>query len=361
MILGGDVRFAKVKVENLMYRIAFIKFKPVVRDNVGALTFEVKYADELTTVASRSGYIPVWYLPWQAGKMVKIKIERFDSADPIFTAGAPGIEALPNPDIFFTAAIAGCSVFARGDVKAPSLYHGGISTDLNTLFTPQQWSDMGSSSENFWRNFLDGVTVVDNRLTRKTGVVKSDGPLGEANRSHYVAERHADGQHMLNQAGQTTTFNAIQFEEFITQDKKRTLDIRQVNPWGAVFGLRDAAGDWAFYLVENATVTYRKITRAKKGLLTKKVYVEEKMPALNPNEKFLSPEEVIRQKPEKVRKADGSPFMLAGPMGAEPMEVNYHYQDQPFSTCVNLGHRRFFPGGGTAQVNLHNEIHFRTT
>ena len=73
----GHVKFSKQKLVNLVDRVGFLRcIDETSPGEKGALTFEVKYADELTTAPSRVGFAPAWWLPWNgAGALVKLTIE----------------------------------------------------------------------------------------------------------------------------------------------------------------------------------------------------------------------------------------------------------------------------------------------
>jgi hypothetical protein len=115
--------YSKLKIGAASDSIAFIKLRPNEKNEIGAITFTMKTPADLPTVASRNGWIAVWWLPWQSDHIVKIKI-RSNVTDAIINCGN-GVDPVNNPPIFFTAAINGCSVFAVGATQSPSMYHGG--------------------------------------------------------------------------------------------------------------------------------------------------------------------------------------------------------------------------------------------
>jgi len=59
------------------FRSVFIKFRPVATNTdgqIGSLTFDIKYADELLTAASRVGWLACWFLPGKSGHLLKMRI-----------------------------------------------------------------------------------------------------------------------------------------------------------------------------------------------------------------------------------------------------------------------------------------------
>jgi hypothetical protein len=279
----GDVDYAQIKLVNPMDRIAFIRFvgDPTFPET---LSFDVRYAATLQTTASRAGYIPIWFLPWQSKRVLKLKIEDYTTPtlQPYGIGPAPvaGIDPLPNPGIFFTAAINGCSVFAIGGTRNPSVYHGGITGSLETQMPTANFGALGGTSEAVWHNLVEGARF-DNagNITPKTPAQHAHGNtkqarhphFGEVNRSDYVAERLPSGNILSRgtlpggTAPKLTTSKAVELEKKL--EKKIGITEVEVNPWGAVFGLRDSTGNWSFYLVKNATIGYKRYRYHKLGII----------------------------------------------------------------------------------------------
>ena len=278
----GNVDYARIKLVYPIDRVAFIKFvgDPLFPDT---LSFHVKYGHELKTAASRNGYIPVWFLPWDSKRVLKLKIEDYaaPTLQPYGTTPAPvpGVDPLPNPSIFFTAAINGCSVFAIGDTRTPSMYHGGITGSLEKQMPTAAFNALGGASEEVWRSLVEGA-YFDNAggVTPKTAAQHKHGNFkaarhahfGEVNRSDYVAERTVTGDvlsrgTLTDGSPKLTTSKAIELEKKL--GKKSGITEAEVSPWGAVFGLRDSTGSWSFYLVKNATISYKRYRWEKLGLI----------------------------------------------------------------------------------------------
>lgn len=276
------VQFSKQKLENVVDRIAFIKFVDDDSNTAhkGALSFDIKYGDDpaMATIGQRAGYIPVWWLPWNgAGAVVKLKIEDAGTASfPVGNGAAP----IPNPKFFFTAAVNGCSVVIRGDERGPSCYHGGIDgTTVKDAMGEVNFNALGGSVEEVWRNVIEGVyyrkSGNDTVLTPKPlthhhgGQLKRDkSTWAEINRNDYVAERDPvnPGRYftvpgMLPNQRMNTTLLAKTFQDWARDENRRVLTQIEVSPWGCVFGLREAGGNWQMYLQRNATVSYRRLRK----------------------------------------------------------------------------------------------------
>jgi hypothetical protein len=174
------------------------------------------------------GKQPIYFLPWLTHHIVGMSIP------------------IGGPDVFFTAAINGCSVFITGDPASPTVYHAGIGTDLNENAFKEKGSPTLSTAAKkkdaplFWRLLLKKLVPL----------VAIDGSLGEVNKTHYVK----DGTVGAFDRGQTTK-RADAFDDFLRK-KHKNLGINLVLPWGCVFGFRDG-GAWKFYLQENCTAYFK--------------------------------------------------------------------------------------------------------
>jgi len=263
-----DRDWTKMTIRNTADMVGFIKMGAIIRDQVGALTFRLKYVNEgLTQNASRTGLIPCWFLPWKSRQLMKLKIEDATTS-PNLNLGAT-IDPVPNPELFFTAAINGCSVFVVGDPKHPSVYHAGITGNLKSALGLTDFMRLGGTSEAVWRS-----------LVGRSGTATK--PLGEVNRNDYVAQRVGSAsreQDRIMSHGNYTTFQAMMLESEI--QGRNDLAAIKVTPWGCVFGLRDTAGQWSFNLVKNASIEYFRVVRKKKLGKTKLKQVGERMPSPN--------------------------------------------------------------------------------
>jgi hypothetical protein len=213
--------------------------------------------------------------------MWKLKIESV-VASPTLTLGA-ATTPIANPDLFFTAAINGCSVFVNGAPAAPSVYHGGaeqneiqsIIAQLGNAF----WTSVGGNAEGMWRNLYRGFNVnAAGDLRPKMG---PHAATAEVNKNQYVKES-LNGATVLSPLSmgrpdpadqdKPSTLLAVQLEQFILNDPQfRDIRVEEVSPWGCVFGLRNG-NDWEFYLQTNATIKYYSIHRQKRFLKKTKTY-----------------------------------------------------------------------------------------
>ena len=299
--------YAKAKLGTAEQSIKFIKFRPQEKNELGSLTFVMKDAGDLKTVASRAGWTAIWWLPWASKRIVKIKIRSLATM-PQLQIGTD--DPIPNPELFFTAAINGCSVFVVGNQDGPSVYHAGVNGAL------EQRQDH-ETTEAAWERLVgrQGATSVG-----KTDYVSElRGPLSGD------TDRITSGP--LNQK---TTRAAAALE--VELAKKKQLSNIGVAPFGMVFGMRGAGGNWTMTLVRQATVTYQQlvVTGVKK--------------------RFLLPDKKIKTwQGESLRDR------------TYDEEGNVTKSDQKKqvakrTTTIVLGHVDFFPGRGVAHMKQPSQI-----
>ena len=179
-----------------------------------------------SSFTAQPGWSPVFFLPWEsAGAIVKLTIP-------------PQGTTNPDPDIFLTAAINGCSVFVQGSATNPTIYHAGGNTGQ---------SDHNQAAR-YWREALRNHIRASATATAR-GLVTA-----EVNKMDYVKTPGT--------AGNSTTPRAQEYETWLKQklDKTGRFTVTMVNPWGAVMGIRSGP-TWSFYLQENATVVCNIVTK----------------------------------------------------------------------------------------------------
>ncbi|HEU4630716.1 MAG TPA: hypothetical protein VFS08_13275 [Gemmatimonadaceae bacterium] len=188
-------------------------------EGIGVIRFRSSF-DE------RPGWAPVYFQPWDSsGAIVRLRIPPKGTTD-------------PDPDIFLTAAINGCSVFVQGSADSPTLYHAG--------------GDTGQSDHNqaarFWREAL-AKHIRDSASARGRGSLAA-----EVNKTEYVKTPGT--------VGNATTPRAQEYERWLKAklDKAGRFTVTMVNPWGCVMGIRTGT-TWSFYLQENATVICNIVTK----------------------------------------------------------------------------------------------------
>jgi hypothetical protein len=190
------------------------------KSNEGRDVFTFRFLpDSLKDMADIAGYEPIWFLPWADLNIIRLTIPVKGTSN-------------PDPDIFFTAAINGCSVFIQGTARHPTVYHAGGVTNYAI-----------DDAARFWREAVGNLITHDKRA-RKSGVV------GQVSKKDYIAQPGVNSS-----SGKQSTTRATEYEDHLRSllNKKGRFTVTEVSPWGCFMGLR-TNDTWAFYLQENATV-----------------------------------------------------------------------------------------------------------
>jgi len=302
--------FSKLKIVHPSDMIRFIKLGAVDRDHIGAMTFVTRRPDQLPTVASRAGWVPCWFLPWASARVIQMKISSVAASPTI--ACPDGVDPVPNPDLFFTAGINGCSVFAIGDATGPTVYHGGVDPGSDIAMPLQDHE----TTEAAWR-----------RIIGRAATTKFVGSVGKHDYITELTDPNTDddtARFRFNNA--KTTRLAATLEDQLMRNGQLTRVM--VAPWGAVFGLRNpATNQWTMTLVRNAVASsFRLVTTVKKRYFRRNKVITTERGELRPTTAATLP-----------MTADGV-IDLDNP--------NLQLMEQCLINCVNLGFKEFFPGGG---------------
>jgi hypothetical protein len=185
--------------------------------------------------ALQVNWAPIWFLPWRPGCAVRLTI--------------PPVGLVATPNIFFTAAINGCSVFIQGTAQNPTITHCGGSTGLS------EWKT--NLAVDFWEAVMEELQAADTLAAKNVGAMHGT----SVNKEQYVSQR---GYTSMDNSGlvSKSTKHALRFKTNLKgQVRNGRVRIEDVSPWGCVLGRRDAAGDWSFFLQENATITYHEVTK----------------------------------------------------------------------------------------------------
>lgn len=211
-----------------------------------------------------AGLVPAWFLPWdERGGMVQLSIPSAAKfrlghwkANRVSEYYRDWKKVEEYPKFFLTAAINGCSVFVSGNEREPTVFHGGKGAGVDGDAI-QVWRDMH-------QNIDKPKPPKENIFFRAEP--KKRLPVAEVNKSMYVKDGVSK-----DKGGNNTTATANRFEDALNRAVKGgPIKIREIRPWGAVFGICDEFGSWKFYLQENATIRYDVVEKIALGPLTKK-------------------------------------------------------------------------------------------
>ena len=220
-----SVRYAGIKTGKKVAYVEFFKdmvmggASGAAQEGIGVMRLNASYDDT-------TGGTPIYFLPWDTtGAVIRLVIPRRGVND-------------PDPDIFFTAAINGCSVFFQGTPDHPTVYHAGGSSGE---------SDHNQAAR-FWREALSKHIAASATALGRGGI------KAEVNKTHYVKT--------AGTVGNSSTPRAEEYERYLKEklDKVGKFTVTMVNPWGCVMGIR-TGNDWMFYLQENSTVICNNVTK----------------------------------------------------------------------------------------------------
>lgn len=221
-------------------RIAYVDLRKLPRRPNAQLNY-APGADDAVFVngqfAARNDYIPIYFLPWikaASGGVPRLEIPDFNTSPTVRDSQG---NLIPNPGIFFTASITGCSIFFQGTAQNPTIFHAGGATGHNT--------DPARAAKH-WRKLVNA------------NLDATRGPItGEVNKTSYIDDPSVPGH---------TTGRADAYQTWLNNKYQNRLTVQMVQPWGCVFGFRTGR-DWTFYIQENATIFYYEFV--KKHLFAK--------------------------------------------------------------------------------------------
>jgi hypothetical protein len=194
------------------------------------LSYTLDLQDYTAGTAVPAGSFLCWYLPWNPeGGMTNMTLST--------TAVADDRGANVNPPLFFTAQLSGCSVFVRGTAQKPEVFHAGSAAKRN-------WE--GSSATHWRMNFFAAARP-------KTF---AQGSFVEVSRNNYVGPYTPTGQRLNTDV----VDNYIAQTQALEANFGRPFQLIDFMGVACVFGVRDANGDWSFYLQENIRVGYSRHT-----------------------------------------------------------------------------------------------------
>ncbi|MEM9059094.1 MAG: hypothetical protein AAGD13_01410 [Pseudomonadota bacterium] len=228
-VFTGDVTTidSTLRLTNNRDKIGYARLVPA---TPGKMTLEYRSHRQLAN-HERGDYLPTWFLPWYSDHVTKMKILQRGLLPP----------NVPDPDIFFTSALSGCSVFIEGPPNAPTVYHGGFSDVRDFTVNPRvidPLTGVEADSITHWRVLFQQMAP---------GAVG----VGEANKAQY-----------MNQGGRETD-DVRAYKRFLAAEHQNEMRIEEMTSEGMVFGTRDAQGDWSFFLQESVTVTIYTLRKRK--------------------------------------------------------------------------------------------------
>jgi len=234
----------------------------------------------------------------------------------------------PNPGLFFTAALSGCSVIVVGDPRNPSVYHGGSGNPVGGELQGHE------KTEAFWL-----------RKAGRHGEIANK-PLGSIGKTDYISELIGGARTDADRMDKQTTLSIQLKQNLVASGALAEVSLL---PWGYVFGLRKDDGTWVFYLVKCVSLSYYK-WRVKKRMFGRDKRVHEgemRLSGLSPTtggNLAIDPSTGgVAYKTVRIA-AQGVGQTVYDPIGAGD------YSEQQISDCKVIGYEKFFPGRGKVHV-----------
>lgn len=267
---GGAALDSVLTVQRRVNQVAFTKLEQITDNTTNAISdhnsFKLFFEQRARITGAVTDYIACWFLPWASNHVTKMTIPPKVPPKP----GSGPVAAATDPDIFFTAAINGCSVMVTGDPRTPTIAHGGTTDNRSNLSHEDAFA--GGNAKLHW-------TTLFRQNQQGSG---NNGPIYGIHKGDYV-----------NTAQSGTTRAATMYSDYFKNTPSNNMRVETVLPKGAVFGLRDGTGNWSFYLQKSVSITFTKLVK-KKSLLKGTNYV----PATKEVSKgqLLPPEIVVDQR-----------------------------------------------------------------
>jgi len=242
---GGAAIDSVLTITSRTNQLAYTKLEAIVDPQLHVVTdhnsYKLFFEQAAQIAAATDDYILCWFLPWASNHVTKFQI-------PPKIPARPGVTRA-DPDIFLTAAINGCSVMVTGDPKAPTIAHGGTTDDRSNPANDNAFANRDAAAH--WTGLFQ----------QNQQAAGNNGPILGIHKDDYIN---------TNLTGTTT--EAAAYESYFKSSPAKRMRVEDVRPKGAVFGLRDNAGNWNFYLQKSVTITFTRL-RKKTSLFKPTTYV----------------------------------------------------------------------------------------
>jgi hypothetical protein len=177
------------------------------------------------------GGFPAYFLPW-------------DGSGGVVYMTLPALPAGVGPEHFFTAALTGCTVAVVGPANSPTVLHFGVGDWANSIYTGAAHANIAPApnvSPNLWIDLMDHLVAA--------GTVPGGG-------YHHIDKTHYVNDFFPGAPNSTPGSRALELALQAAKADPTALAI----PYGSVFGVRDPAGNWSFYLQQNVGMRWNKVT-----------------------------------------------------------------------------------------------------
>ena len=202
----------------------------------------------------RNRDFPIFFLPWQANRVTKIKLSTPDDVG-------------GDVRIFFTAALTGCSVFVEGDPKNPTVYHANAKADMPDGLA-QVVDDETNNQARRYKEL---------QMRNRVAAMRKDKPAAQMNNLRVVEPLDYDPQgfdpadgiahdrisrvertRLISRAAKVANIRRGDLGHGNAASERTGGEAKSINPYivfyGTVFGLKNKLDNWEFYYQCKANV-----------------------------------------------------------------------------------------------------------
>jgi hypothetical protein len=252
MTQGNILKMGVSSAKKVAYIDLQLNGRQQIKPGTAGPTAEKVIGDKITfnaTYTPTPGYVPVYFLPWENQHSIRITIPPM---------GHRTTKGLDDPDLFFTAGINGCSVLIEGTTQNPTIYHCGGGTGLAE-----------KEAAEFWEEVVN-VFIGEEELSAVGQKDRGRNVVASVDKRDYIKQAGVQSTSVSSTGVESRLGTTARAKSYLgnlrAKHKLGKLLIEDVAPWGCVLGRRNATtGDWAFYLQENATVSYHSVERPLSG------------------------------------------------------------------------------------------------
>jgi hypothetical protein len=203
--------------------------------------------DALPVGPDVANWFAVYYLPWAGNQTFRITLK-------------PGAVGGADPDIFFTSALNGCSVFVEGTAQVPTVYH------LNDAASAGGEAPIGSdlpTNTAFWNPLKNNMEARFQGATSPKAVLHTPGGQAVQGAKVVHALDYMDVTQHYYQGLMLGSIQKLNKEELLATTQKPGELVSDVayrgniyQPYGTVFGWKQHNA-WRFFFQKRGFIAYQ--------------------------------------------------------------------------------------------------------
>jgi hypothetical protein len=186
---------------------------------------------------------PIYYLPWEENRIVRTKLKR-----------SRRVQLAAEPRVFFTANLNGCMVSVEGPADEPTVYHANV-IDYKGSPGADPTIDEEKAKRRIGKKvqaMLSGYHAMSGQHDNRRKTYVEPGHITQYR--YQVLLGRPSGQLQEERARQV-----LEEDDLALTKKAIGSVVTTPQSRGAVFGVRDASGKWAFYFQRQLLVRYSRV------------------------------------------------------------------------------------------------------